>query len=133
MSKAATLKKIAGVIVDNVDELSESFVTLDEKVDRFAFKYGDIKCELVRYPRSAPAVQPPWIKCKLVTTIEDVAYAEAVQIWVLNPSKDSTTDNRKALKKALEKYRDSPNAVMGQFDLGSEKLVRVSSISLYSI
>ena len=32
------MKKIAGVIVDNIDELSESFVTFDEKVDRFAFK-----------------------------------------------------------------------------------------------
>ncbi|TBU36439.1 hypothetical protein BD309DRAFT_1024325 [Dichomitus squalens] len=106
------LKHIAGHIVGMVDELPEVFVTYDARTSRTGkFRVGQINCVFIKLPGSTQTVHPPWINYEISTT-----YAAPVPIWVLNPS-PNTQLNREGLKRALERYRDSPTTVMAQYDL----------------
>ncbi|TBU55747.1 hypothetical protein BD310DRAFT_950557 [Dichomitus squalens] len=102
------LKHIAGHIVGMVDELPEVFVTYDARTSRTGkFRVGQIDCVFIKLPASG--------KHHGLVQIS-TTYAAPVPIWVLNPS-PNTQLNREGLKRALERYRDSPTAVMAQYDL----------------
>ncbi|TBU36829.1 hypothetical protein BD309DRAFT_877619, partial [Dichomitus squalens] len=109
-----TLNQIAGDLVGLVDKLSEPFVTFDAKSSTYRFKFGEIDCILEKHPRSAPASSPPWIYYR-IRTFYGEDEGEGFKIWIVNPSPD-TQVNRDGLKKALEKFRDTPGIVMVQYD-----------------
>ncbi|TBU36831.1 hypothetical protein BD309DRAFT_984686 [Dichomitus squalens] len=113
----AKIRQIAGLLAGLVDSLEQSFVTFDpESPDPFQFTFGDIRCFFRKYPGSEQTI-PPWIVYQLTTFEGQKEHAPKVNIWVKNPSYDNSKLNRAALKKALEKIRDTPAIVTAEVNV----------------
>ena len=122
MESLIVLKKIANEAINRIDDFPLPLVTFDDSSPHFEYEYEGIRCVLHKVFRSARSLKPPSIYYTLSTFVGDKQYQKPVQFWVLHPSMDPEV-NRKALGKALEKYRDQPTAALGQFDLASESLL----------
>ncbi|TBU21685.1 hypothetical protein BD311DRAFT_192209 [Dichomitus squalens] len=111
-----TLKQIAGHLAGLVGKLPEPFVTFNKQKASYDFKFGEIDCTLGKETCSAPAQQPPWISYEIIASHGGSLYTASVNVWIRNPSSDIEV-NREGLKRALEKFRDTPGTIMIDYDL----------------
>ena len=111
------LRQVALHVINQIDQLSASFFSFDEEERDYRFRFQGVKCTLSKFRRSASGVRPSWLHWQLTTSDETNELTESVDFWLAHPNQGDPEVNRAAFKRAVEKYRNDPSAVMAQIDL----------------